>query len=111
MNNASNRRITCHSSQASHIFWSNTLLNGLNILPTCSTEVEVTLKPCFSLAHTSLFTPSESLLALMHPLETHYYVDETDDVAATNNSHMSMFIGDEDAQSVSDRDLFVQCLS
>lgn len=106
-NNALNTYIVHHNREASCMLWNSLLSNGLSILPICSAEIETTLKPCFSLAHTSLFTPFESLLALMHPLETHYYVDETDDVA-TNNSHMSMFIGVEDAQSVSDRDLFVQ---
>ena len=92
---------TCGTYEVSSIFWSTSLSNRLDTFPIGAISVETPLNPCFSLAHTSLFAPSESLLALLLPLEGYAFSKEMDDIV-TDNTHFSIALCGEDAQPIAD---------
>ena len=90
----------CGTCEVSRIIWSTSLSNRLDSFPTGAIPVETLSNSCFSLAHTSLFAPSESLLALLLPLEAFVNVDRGNGIA-TNNNYLSIDLYDEDVQSLS----------
>ena len=91
---------TCGTCEVSRICWSTSLSNTLDSFPTGATPVDTPINPCFSLAYTSLFAPSESLLALLPPLETPVNVDGVNDIT-TNNTYLSVDLYYEDEPSLS----------
>lgn len=92
---------TCGTCEVSRICWSTSLSNRLDVFSIDASIVEAPLKPCFSLAHTSFFMPSESLLAFLLPLEENLYVDEMNG-RVTDDIHFSMPLCNEDTLQVSD---------